>query len=176
MIAVVCLTCPAMARGDGGTVRLSEQQGVYKITVFTSPAPFRAGPVDISVFVQDAESGEPVNDVRIVVRVAPVDRLEEAQTESATSAAATNKLFRSALFDLPTSGRWSVDIAIEGPKGPAQARFEIEAGEPMPHWLAIWPWIGWPAIAIALFGIHQYLVYRRSHNSRSAIVVTPRPL
>jgi hypothetical protein len=117
-----------------------------------------------------------VNDVHVVVRVAPVDRLEGALTESATTDAATNKLFRSAMFDLPTPGRWKVDISIEGPTGPAHARFDIEAGEPMPRWLAIWPWIGWPAIAIALFGIHQFLVYRKSSQSRSAIAVTPRPL
>jgi hypothetical protein len=165
-----------MARADGGTVRLSEQRGNYRITAFTSPTPFRAGPVDISVFVQDAESGETVNDVRIVVHLTPIDQPDDALAESATTDAATNKLFRSALFDLPTPGRWRANIAIEGPTGRAHARFEIEAGEPMPRWLAIWPWIGWPAIAIALFGVHQYLVCRKAGQSRSAIAVTPRPL
>ena len=82
LITVVCLTCPTIARGDGGTVRLSEQRGGYQITAFTSPTPFRAGPVDISVFVQDTTSGEPVNDVRIVVRVAPIDRPEKLDRTS----------------------------------------------------------------------------------------------
>jgi len=54
LIAVVCLASPAMVRADGGAVRLSERQGGYQITAFTSPTPFRAGPVDISVLVQDA--------------------------------------------------------------------------------------------------------------------------
>ena len=43
---------------DGGTVRLSEEQGRYRITVFTAPAPLRAGPVDVSVLVQEAATGE----------------------------------------------------------------------------------------------------------------------
>ncbi len=40
--------------GDGGAVRFSGQQGDWRITVFTSPTPLRAGPVDVSVLVQDA--------------------------------------------------------------------------------------------------------------------------
>ena len=53
---------PAPARADGGTVRLSERQGEYRITVFTAPVPFRAGLVDISVLVQDAVSRTPIPD------------------------------------------------------------------------------------------------------------------
>ena len=115
-------------------------------------------------------SGEAATDIHVVVRIAPIDRPDEALTEVATTAAATNKLFHSALFELPAPGRWQVNIAVGGPSGPAEAHFELEAGEPLPHWLAIWPWIGWPAIAIALFGIHQYLVYRRFDNAIRTVV------
>src|SRR5947207_4622353 len=38
---------PAVAAADGGTIRLSEQKGNYRITVFTSPTLLRAGPLDI---------------------------------------------------------------------------------------------------------------------------------
>ena len=51
--------CGEAAWGDGGTVRLSRCEGDYRISVFTAPTPFRAGPVDISVLVQDAATGEP---------------------------------------------------------------------------------------------------------------------
>jgi hypothetical protein len=173
LIAVVCLISPAIVRADGGTVRISERQGEYQITAFTSPTPFRAGPVDISVLVQNATDGEAAADVHVVVRIAPVDRPDEALTEVATTAAATNKLFRSALFELPAPGRWQVNVAVEGPSGPAEAHFELEAGEPLPHWLAIWPWIGWPVVAIALFGVHQFLVCRRiaaAFHSTKAII------
>ena len=49
---------PAIA--DGGSMRLSGKKGGYQITVFTAPTPFRAGPVDISVLVQDASTGDPM--------------------------------------------------------------------------------------------------------------------
>ncbi|HEV3259998.1 MAG TPA: hypothetical protein VG013_24230, partial [Gemmataceae bacterium] len=45
---------PSMAMADGGAIRLSEQKGDYQITVFTAPTPLRAGPVDVSVLIQNA--------------------------------------------------------------------------------------------------------------------------
>ena len=46
-------------------MRLSERAGGYRVTVFTDPTPLRAGPVDVSVFVQDADTGEPAAGVRV---------------------------------------------------------------------------------------------------------------
>ena len=46
------------AAADGGSMRSVRKKGGYQITVFTAPTPFRAGPVDISVLVQDASTGD----------------------------------------------------------------------------------------------------------------------
>jgi hypothetical protein len=148
-------------RADGGTVRLSQRQGDYRITVFTTPTPLRAGPVDVSVLVQDARTGQPVPQARVTVRAAPRGRSREAILQPATSEAATNKLFRAAVFELPEPGWWEVEVAVEGGRAPARARFEVEAAEAAPRWLALWPWLGWPAVAILLFSIHQVLVRRK---------------
>jgi hypothetical protein len=155
------LASSSLLQADGGAVRLSERQGGYQITVFTAPTPLRAGPVDLSVLVQDAQKGEVVAGARVTVRVAPRGRPGEAQDHPATTAAATNKLFQAALFDLPEPGWWEVEIAIEGPHGPARVRLELEAAEPLPRWLALWPWLSWPILVIILFGVHQLLVRRR---------------
>jgi hypothetical protein len=151
----------SLLRADGGTVRLSERQGGYRVTVFTAPTPLRAGPVDVSVLVQDARTGQLVPQARVTVRAAPRGRSSEAILSDATTEAASNKLFRAALFDLPEPGWWDVEVVIDGARGPARARFEVEAAEAAPRWLALWPWLGWPAVAILLFGIHQVLVRRR---------------
>jgi hypothetical protein len=52
--------CCAVALADGGRVVVVERQGDYRISVFTSPEPLRAGPIDISVLLQDAETGQPI--------------------------------------------------------------------------------------------------------------------
>jgi hypothetical protein len=110
-VMMACLLLGPLCRnahGDGGTVRTSVTSGDCRITVFTSPTPFRAGP-----------------------------------------------------FDLPEAGRWDMNVRIHGPHGSAEVRCELVAAEPMPRWLELVPWIGWPAAAIAVFGIHQVMVRRR---------------
>ena len=87
------------ALADGGTVRLSQRLGADRITVFTSPTPLRAGPVDVSVLVQDAETGAPIPGAEVEVGLEPLDRPGLATHYPATHRAATNKLFHAALCD-----------------------------------------------------------------------------
>jgi hypothetical protein len=156
----------ARAGADGGSMLLSGTIGVYRITVLAAPTPFRAGPVDISVLVQDSLTGEPMPDAQVTVRMTRPG--PHALEYSATREAATNKLFRAAQFELPEPGRWDVQVQVEGSHGPEPGlgpvviRGEVEAAQRLPRWQEIWPWIGWPALAIVLFGIHQVSERRRS--------------
>lgn len=160
-LLAVCLLAPCAAlHADGGTVRLSERKGDYRITVFTSPTPLRAGPVDVSVLVQDAASGELVPQARIHVQLTPRDQPEEVIRQRATTEAATNKLFQAAVFDLPRPGGWEVDIIVAGLREPLAGHFALEAEEPLPRPGEMTPWIAWPAVAIALFLIHQWRAMR----------------
>lgn len=149
-------------RADGGTVRLSVRENGYRITVFTSPTPLRVGPVDVSVLVQDADRGEPMRDVAVLVRLTPIDPTGPVLEQSASREAATNKLYQAALFELPTAGagRWQVEIQVEGEQGLAQGRFEMEVGESLPRWATMWLWIAWPVVAVMLFSVHQVLTRR----------------
>jgi hypothetical protein len=128
--------------------------------VFTSPTPFRAGPVDVSVFVQSAATGEVVTEARVAVRAALRGRMADAVSHAATTEAATNKLFRAALFDLPEPGWWQMDVAIDDVPEPVRVRFEVEAAPAPPRWHTLWPWIAWPVVAIALYSVHRLLVSR----------------
>ena len=149
----------SLARADGGVVRLRERAGAYQVTVFTAPTPLCAGPVDVSVLVQDAATGEYVPEARVTVRLT-ARGTGEVLEYPATAAAATNQLFHAAVFQLPQPGRWDVAVAVKGPHGEARLRFAVEADEPPPAWLELWPWFAWPALAVALFGLHRALVRR----------------
>ncbi len=144
-----------LAGADGGSIRLSETKSGYRITVFTAPTPFRAGPVDISVLVQDSLTGEPMTGARVTIRMSKLSQLPLEYP--ATAEAATNKLFRAAQFELPEPGRWDMQVQVEGSHGLAEIGGEVEAAKPLPRWREIWPWFGWPVLAIALFSIHQIL-------------------
>jgi hypothetical protein len=162
LVLVCCfLFFPApRLRADGGEVRLRERAGAYQVTVFTAPTPLCAGPVDVSVLVLDAATAEHVPQARVTVRLT-ARGTGEVLEHPATAAAATNKLFHAAVFELPEPGWWDVEVAVEGPRGPALLRFGLEADEPPPRWLELWPWFAWPALAVALFGLHRVLARRR---------------
>src|SRR5262249_16207327 len=83
--------------------------------------------------------------------------------------------FRAAQFELPEPGRWEVQVQVEGLNGLAVLDGEVEAAEPLPRWDEMWPWIGWPALAVALFGIHQVLVRRRSSQAGPLLRDRPTP-
>jgi hypothetical protein len=164
----------SFAWADGGTVRLYQRVGNYRLAVFTSPNPFRAGPVDISVLVQDPATGEctPDADVSVRLHAHGSGRMVEYR---ASSEAATNKLFRAAVFELPEAGAWDVAVFVRGPQGPARVEFQLEAGEALPPWLDLWPWYTWPALAVALFSLHQILTRRRPARAAQPRRLPPWP-
>jgi hypothetical protein len=175
LCSTLLLAGPLCARlyADGGQVRAIERQGEYQITVFTSPTPLRAGTVDVSVLVQDAASGHAIPDGRIAVELAPRDGAHPAIRVIATNEAATNKLLRAAIVELPTSGSWNARIEFtpaDSKSAPFAVSFPFDAAPPLPAWLTVWPWFTWPIVVVVLFIIHRVRVARyqlRSNCRRS---------
>lgn len=159
-LAAIGLNC-APVWADGGVVRWSGKRDGVELTMFTSPNPLRAGPVDVSVLVQNAETGETIADTDVQVRLTPRDRAAPPIHTVATHADATNKLLQAALVELPAAGRWDVEVecttATAAGTRSNVARFSMEAGPPLPRWLSVWPWFTWPLAAILLFGLHRGL-------------------
>jgi hypothetical protein len=142
------------ARADGGALRASRQCGDYRVSVFTSPTPLRAGPVDVSVLVQDAATGEVQHDLPVEVQAVRGGRAATIR-RPATSQAATNKLFHAAQFDLPASGRWDIAVTVDDGRQTEQLRFTVEAADRAPPWQTLWPWFTWPALVIVLFALRR---------------------
>ncbi len=157
------------ALADGGTVRLSEMQGPYRITALTSPNPFRSGPVEINVLVQDATTGDALPDANVRLSLAPRDEPDETRLYVAHRGATTNKLYHSATFELPRAGEWTVAIDVDGPAGAARTSFDVTAGDRLPRWASFWPWFGWPFLVVALFAVHQTLVRSTPSTARRAL-------
>jgi hypothetical protein len=151
-------TSTAHVSADGGSPLFAGTKGGYQITVFAAPTPLRAGSVDISVFVQDALTGNPAKPSRAIVRMTKSG--SAALEYPATSEAATNKLFLAAQFVLPEAGCWNIQVEVDVSHGAAVIGGEIEAAEQLPRWAEILRWIVWPALAIVLFSIHQVLARR----------------
>ena len=160
--AAATFAVAAIAAADGGLVRLSERAGPFTITVFTAPTPLRAGPIDVSVLVQDADGGRVVGDAAVSVTLRTVEPRPATVTGTATRAQATNKLLYAALLELPSPGRWQVDVSVERAGTAAAAvSLAVDVAPPLPPWRAYWPYFALPAIGIAVYALHQWLVLHR---------------
>ena len=148
------------AWADGGAVRAIERDRGFQISLFTSPNPLVAGPADLSVLVQDAESLAPVPAAQVAIRLTPRGRAYAAEEFEATRELATNKLFRDCHVELEP-GWYDVEVIARTGEGPGHVRASIEVGPRPTQAAAFWPWYAWPAVPIVLFGVHEYLMHRR---------------
>ncbi len=158
-------------------LRLSEKKGNYRISAFTAPNPFRAGPVEISVLVQDAATGDriarresrsPHCPRRAALRRATIPGDHAATRRTSSSTRPT--------FDLRGPGWWTVAIDVDGPQGAARDELRVEAADRLPRWLSMWPWFSWPFLSVLLFALHQaFAVSRTPSRPTPAPRRSPQP-
>jgi hypothetical protein len=166
----MCLAflCPTMAHADGGRLLVSKASDGYRISLFTSPNSPRAGVVDFSVLVQAADGDAPLLDVPVTVHAHPAGAPERQIGGQATTAAATNKLFRAISLNLSEPGRWHIEVTAGQSEHLARVEADLEIWPPLPSWINLATWIGWPVAAILFFAVHVYLV-RRSCRCRPSL-------
>jgi hypothetical protein len=149
---------------DGGRLAIVDRQGDLRVSVFTLPNPLRAGPVDISVLLQNAHTDQPIRDAQVSVNAKLRDNTRRQVYATASRAAATNKLMQAALFDLPEPGLWDVDVTCRTGDRVLQTQFAMDAGQPLPNWISVWSWFTWPLGVVLIFGVHRLLVWRRHYG------------
>jgi hypothetical protein len=151
LAALAGLSVASLAQADGGAIRLSQVRGAYRVTVFTSPVPLSAGPVDISVIVADAADGRPIPDAQVTIRVFPQANPSREISRAATTDAAATKLYQMASFDMNEPGEWSIEVEVDAPLGRATVAASVEVAQPLPRWIDLAGWIALPIVPIALF-------------------------
>lgn len=161
ILCSLCLLDSGSVWADGGAVRLMRQTASWRVTVFTSPTPLRTGPVDISVLIQDAKTGQPLLDVPVKVWAHPAEDPESLVGGDAMTEAATNKLFRAIVVDIQQPGRWDLTIEVGPEENQESLLVEVDIGAGLPNWFNLAAWIGWPVLAGGLFVIHRWLAKRR---------------
>ncbi len=164
-LATICHATPACA--DGGTLQRVERHGDVQLALFTAPNPLRAGLIDVSLLAQHATTGQPLPEIEASITLTPVGQGGAPIHAPLLRANATNRLMQSALVELPEPGQWRVQVDANVP-GPGHDKWRtaltIAVGPPLPRWLSEWPWFCWPALAVALFGVHRL---RASHGRRA---------
>lgn len=116
---------------DGELVRMQAASGPFRIYAFTDPGSLGAGPADVSVFVQDRNSGEPILDAVVDLTVEPPapQSTSASETVRATHRQSTNKLLQAASITLPGAGEWDLRILVrrDGEQGCLDTRLDVKS-------------------------------------------------
>ena len=160
LLPVVITLAQATAFADGGTVQLRKEAGALVITVFSSPAPLSAGPVDISLLVQNRNGLEPVLDANVSLLLRADASGTEIQARP-TREQAQNKLLYAAPVTLAESGRWQLAITIlrNGERTEATGAIDVASAPEMAA--SYWSYIAFPPLVIVVFVVREWLLRRR---------------
>lgn len=174
----LCLTLLASAflaavscRGDGGAIIARQSVNGLDLTVFASPVPLRAGPVDVSVLVQQGDKA--ILDAAVEVAwkagstsspewLPPCCKMDfHAEKIPALRAHSNNRFLYSAIVPMKSAGPSELVIRVSQGEREAALSCDIEVRRSTPPVLAFWPWLVLPPVAIAGFALHQNLTRSR---------------
>jgi len=172
-IFLLLATVPAALADGGMPIGQSEADGL-RITLFASPLPVRAGPMDAGVLVQEIPSNRPAAgaEVRLSVRLVagstgrPVrmpawcSTLAAGSDVLATSAHSANKLLVGAYLPLSEPGRWEVAVEVAHRGRVTRAVFPLDVAPPPPPLAAWWPFLAMVPAAIALYAWRARILRR----------------
>lgn len=169
---VLVLAAPALLHADGGITIGQIDRGGLRVTVFAAPVPIRAGPLDITLLVQEIPSNQPVTDVAIacsVQKISPPSRspirlpawcsaIAPGTRIPATTAHSRNKLLAGAYLPLTEPGRWELSIHVT--RGPIAftASLPLDVSAPQPPLSTWWPLIALVPAAILLYVWRSFLI------------------
>jgi hypothetical protein len=164
----------ACCYGDGGAVITRQTVDGLLLTVFASPAPLRAGPVDVSVLVQKGE--KPILDAAVDISwktnsassadwLPPCCTMESrAEKIPALRGHSNNRFFYSAIVPMTTSGPSVLRVRVFEAGREVLLSCDLDVRRPLPPLLAFWPWLAFPPVAIAGFVLHQRLSQARQRS------------
>lgn len=152
------------AHADGGTVQFQKSAGPFVITVFTTPTPLRAGPVDVSVMIQSREDHQPVFDCQALIQLRKEGRT--SIRSEATRDAAQNKLLYAAQVNVPGSGLWELEAEIRHGNDLVKVAGDISVAPSSSVLVVYWPSLALPPLFISLFVVNQWLKRRSTKGGR----------
>ncbi|MBV9671818.1 MAG: hypothetical protein JO076_03220 [Verrucomicrobia bacterium] len=171
---------------DGGAVLAMADSGPFRLTVFSDPPVLRAGPVDISVLVQDRLTANPVLDAQVSIDLIPlntsstslrwappyctVPTLSQLIGMKANRSHGQNHLLYGILTVLPHSGSWTINVRaqtgaatnVEAAAGSVTRNIEVQA--PLPPLIAYWKLFVLPVAVVVAFAFNQIIKSNARHR------------
>ena len=162
LVTILGLLMATSTAADTGQLREVFAQDGLRVLVFTSPTPLRSGPVEVAALVTEERGGAPVTDFEFILRVRRPEW--EPGTPSLIIGGGYepgDSFAQKAMFDLPGEGDWVFEVEVEVGVRVARTELMVIAGEPMPEWWDLLPYI----LLCVPFAM---LVVARDHLQRGA--------
>ena len=113
---------------DGNVVRAQEISGPFRITILTEPDPLPAGLCDVSVLVQNRDTGDPILDAPVRLSIdAPSVPNDPPSAIPATIDTSNLKLLESGTINLPHQGDWNLRVFVGRGATAAEVHAELNA-------------------------------------------------
>jgi hypothetical protein len=172
LIFALMLFLARISRADGGAIQFQGDAGSFHLTVFTLPPILSAGPVDVTVLIQDRPKLRPLLDARVTLDLSAQSAnspKKEAwlppacalnMPASLAGIAATlnhgeNRLLYGALVQVPYSGIWKLKINIQrGSESESVSTF-LKINPPTPPPLAYWQLFLLPPVGVLAFVLNR---------------------
>jgi len=159
LFAFAVITVTYIVYADGGIVQWQRTTGPLTVTVFTTEAPLRTGPADISILVESAAGARPVMDAQVFIELQ--NEADGIVSAEATHRQARNKLLYCSLINLPEAGIWKMKTIVEHGGERVESMGNLTVTGPQPMLLSYWKLIALPPVIIILFIFNQSLRRRR---------------
>jgi hypothetical protein len=183
LLLSMLILLPPRLFADGGVAVGQFENGSLSVTVFAAPVPVHAGPLDVTVLVQEIPSNQPVADAAIGFSLQKVsspspDRVRlpgwcssspPGSWIAASSAHSGNKLLSGAYLPLSESGRWQLTLRVTRGASDFTESLLLDVAPP-PNLLAVWwPLMALVPLAVALYAWRAILVCRRVDRRKSGV-------
>ncbi|MFM8765912.1 MAG: hypothetical protein ACKOEZ_13925 [Spartobacteria bacterium] len=165
--------CAGISQADGGRVLAEKTAGGYRVVLFGSPSPLRAGMADLSVFLEQAGKPSPVLDAVVYFRLNKLSRatpelawrgsgcVAPGQAVAATQGHSGNKLLYSAMLGIPEPGLWELGVSISQDGKRVDLPFELSIERALPPVLTWWPVVALMPLGILVYLWRAYLLKKR---------------
>jgi hypothetical protein len=185
-IFCVLLFLARMSRADGGAIQFQGDAGPFHVTVFTLPPILSAGPVDVTVLVQDRSKLSPLLDASVTLdltaKASPVQgqdawsppscSLNKSVTLTGVPAKLNhgeNRLLYGALVQIPGSGAWQLRVNIQRAHETARIDTLLQVNPPASPPLAYWHLFILPPLGVLGFLLNKQA--RRRDKQKDSVSI-----
>jgi hypothetical protein len=161
--AALSLMLSTISFADGGRILAEREVDDLRLVLFALPTPLRAGPADLSVYLERTGKHGPLLDASVAFRLnklsAPTPDLAWKGRGCVTPGTdvpairghAGNRFLYSSQIGIPEPGLWDVGVMVEHHGQRRHFSFEVEVA---PALSPVWEW--WPLVSIVPLGIVLY--------------------